>query len=273
VAYDYRALKIYTDGSALKNPGGPGGIAACVVYPEEIHKEDELLFQEGFKSTTNNRMELLACIRALEHLQDHGSGYRVERVQIITDSKYVHKHIGTAELWRDNGWKRVSGAPLENADLWKRFLSLRSRRLKLRVEFYWAAGKKTPILKKVDKAAKAAAQNPWETDWGFRGGKVARSKAAEKGAAAPFPASGQTATIRIYRSRSLSKTDHKLYFDVADENTGEFTNKASAFASPAIAGALHRQHIYRVRFNDNKEYPLIEVVEGELDPHATTARS
>jgi ribonuclease HI len=49
-----------------------------------------LLFQEGFQETTNNRMELLACILAFEYVRDQGRGLGVERVQIVTDSRYVH---------------------------------------------------------------------------------------------------------------------------------------------------------------------------------------
>jgi ribonuclease HI len=87
MSLDPHALKIYIDGSALRNPGGAGGVAAWIEFPMDWDRPDELLFQEGFQETTNNRMELLACIRAFEYVRDQGRGLGVERVQIVTDSR------------------------------------------------------------------------------------------------------------------------------------------------------------------------------------------
>lgn len=55
---DPRALKLYVDGSALKNPGGPGGLAGIVEFHEEMNRENEVIFEEGYLATTNNRMEI-----------------------------------------------------------------------------------------------------------------------------------------------------------------------------------------------------------------------
>jgi ribonuclease HI len=67
--FDPYALQVFIDGSALKNPGGPGGIAAVVQYPDSWNLQDECIFEVGYVSTTNNRMELLALITALEYLR------------------------------------------------------------------------------------------------------------------------------------------------------------------------------------------------------------
>jgi ribonuclease HI len=262
MSFDPHSLKIYIDGSALKNPGGAGGLAAWVEFPMDWNRPDEELFQEGFQETTNNRMELLACIRAFEYVRKHGRDLRVQRVQIVTDSKYVHDCFFLADKWRKSGWRNLDGKPVENRDLWKRLLSIRST-LALRTELKWLPGKKSAILKSVDKAAKQASSQPWKVDRGFKGGKVARSKAGVKRPASLFRAQSQQIVIRIYRTR-LVGSDHKVSFDVIAETSGEIVDKASAFTSAEVAVDLHRQHVYRVLFNANPKFPIIEQIIEEL---------
>ena len=126
-------------------------------------------------------------------------------------------------------------------------------------------GKKTPILKSVDKAAKLAARQLLKSDRGFKGGKVGRLKQAAKGVAGLFPAKGQEAIVRIYRSRLVDTADHKIYFEVWDLEAGTIVKKACAFASAAIAVELHRHHSYRLLFNSNPKYPIIERVIEEVE--------
>lgn len=261
MSLDPHALKIYIDGSALKNPGGAGGVAAWIEYPMDWDLPDEPLFQEGFQETTNNRMELLACIRGFEFVRDQGR-LGVERVQIVTDSRYVHDHFSLADRWRKNGWRNLDGKPVENRDLWKRLLSVRPK-VAVRTDLIWLAGKTSPILKAVDKSAKAAAVQPWNIDRGFQPGRVAPSKIRDRRAATLFPAGGQEAAIRIYRHRKVG-TDHKFYFDVFDDNSQRFDRKECAFASAEIALDLHTHHVYRVRFNANPKYPIIQMMIEEL---------
>ncbi len=265
MSLDPHALKSYIDGSAKDNPGGAGGLAAWVEFPSDWNCPDEPLFQEGFQETTNNRMELLACIRAFEYVRKQGYDLRVERVQIVTDSKYVHDCFFLAEQWRKNGWRNLEGRPVENRDLWKNLLSLRGK-VKVRTELKWMLGKKSLILKAVDKSAKAASSEPWSVDRGFRPGKVGRSKAGSKRAASLFAAHGQEVLIRIYRTRLLGRSDHKIYFEVCDEQSGEVLQKASAFTSAEVAVDLHRHHSYRVSFNANPQYPIIERIIEEIAP-------
>ena len=102
---------IYTDGACSGNPG-PGGFGIILSY---AGREKE--FSCGFRKTTNNRMELLAVIIALEALKEPCN------VTLYSDSKYVVDAIrlGWAENWRKNGWKRKGGQAL-NPDLWARLL-------------------------------------------------------------------------------------------------------------------------------------------------------
>jgi ribonuclease HI len=257
---DPRALKLYIDGNAYNNPGGAGGFACYAKYPESSNLPDEEIFREGFHETTNNRMELQACIGALEYVKHRGKTLGVERVQIVTDSLYVFDNQGRAIFWRKNAWKTFSGKPIENSDLWKRFLSVRAA-AKVRTEIVWQKGKKSPILKSVDRAAKDAGKSPTRPDRGYRSGKVGRSK-VKGGASTPFPANGQQARIHIYRSALIRKADHKVYFDVFDEQVASYVQKCTAYVSLALIAELHRGHSYRVRFNTEPKYPqIVEIIE------------
>jgi ribonuclease HI len=124
---DPHALKLYIDGNCYRNPGGAGAIACVCHFPDDWNREDEIVFDEGFHETTNNRMELRACVEALEYVAKHGRTLGVSRVIIVTDSIYVHEHYQRADEWRANGWKTSSGRPVENPDLWKQFLTARGK--------------------------------------------------------------------------------------------------------------------------------------------------
>ncbi len=108
-----KKVTIYTDGSCSGNPG-PGGYGIILAYGK---REKEL--SAGYRKTTNNRMELLAVIRALEALKEPCE------VTLYSDSKYVTDAItqGWADAWRQNGWKRKGGKAL-NPDLWAQLLAL-----------------------------------------------------------------------------------------------------------------------------------------------------
>ena len=117
---------IYTDGACSGNPG-PGGWGAVLISGGH---ERELCGGEG--PTTNNRMELMAAIRALEALK------RPCKVELHTDSQYVR--TGIAEWlagWKARGWRTASKAPVKNEDLWRR---LDEARLRHEVDWRWVKG-------------------------------------------------------------------------------------------------------------------------------------
>ncbi len=102
-------VEIYTDGACRGNPG-PGGWGAILRYSEQ---EKEIF--GGEEAATNNRMELMAAIRALELLK------RPCRVKLTTDSIYVQKGISEwLEGWKKRGWKTAARKPVKNVDLWQR---------------------------------------------------------------------------------------------------------------------------------------------------------
>ena len=262
MSFDPHALKLYTDGSCRNNPGGESGYAVVAEYPCDWNRPDEVLFEVGYEASTNNRMELLAVVRAIEYVCDYISAAIVSRVQIVTDSQYVFDNKGRAGSWRHNGWRNRHEREIENSDLWKRYLSAMSS-VAVRLDIMWHKGKKSPVLKYVDRTAKAAALNPTERDYDYRTGKVGRSMSKGGGSAMLYPAQGQAATIRVFLT-TIVRRDEKVKFDLLDETTGEFVAKHVAYAAPQVAGQLHRGHTYRVRFNAVLRNPIIEEIEAEL---------
>jgi ribonuclease HI len=101
-------VEIFTDGACSGNPG-PGGWAAILRSGEH---EKEIF--GGERMTTNNRMELMAAIRALEALK------KPSRVTLYTDSRYVMDGLTKwLPRWKENGWKTADKKPVKNADLWR----------------------------------------------------------------------------------------------------------------------------------------------------------
>jgi len=157
---DPRAIHIYTDGSCYKNPGGESGCAAIVHFPEHLHLPDKQIIDFGCAESSNNRMELMACVESLKWVCRDGPWDDVTRVQIITDSQYITDNINRAQGWKKRDWRNLSGEPKANDDLWDRLLKLRQKanRASIRVDFIWQAGKKTPLAKEVHNAAQTAAK-------------------------------------------------------------------------------------------------------------------
>jgi len=121
-----KTVIIYTDGACKGNPG-PGGWGALLEY-DGRRKE---LFG-GEPHTTNNRMELVAVIRALEALK------RESDVAIYTDSQYVKNGIEAwIHAWKRNGWKTSDKKPVKNEDLWRELDELATRH---RISWHWVRG-------------------------------------------------------------------------------------------------------------------------------------
>ena len=119
-------VDIYTDGACSGNPG-PGGWGA--ILRSGAHEQE---IWGGEPATTNNRMELLAVIRALNTLK------RPVSVRVHTDSQYVQKGISEwIHGWKARGWKTAAKAPVKNADLWRALDEARERH---QVKWLWVRG-------------------------------------------------------------------------------------------------------------------------------------
>lgn len=139
-------VEIYTDGACRGNPG-PGGWAALL---RKGASEREI--SGGEPATTNNRMELMAAIRALEAL------VRPCRVQLHTDSYYVRDGITRwIHRWRANGWRTSNRKPVKNAELWQALIDAAEPH---RVEWHWIkAHSGHPENERVDALACVAADS------------------------------------------------------------------------------------------------------------------
>jgi len=121
-----QTVEIFTDGACSGNPG-PGGWGAVLRF-KGLEKE----LSGGERHTTNNRMELMAAIAALEALK------RPSKVQLTTDSTYVKNGISQwIKAWKARGWKTADGKAVKNIDLWQR---LETAQQPHKVEWHWVRG-------------------------------------------------------------------------------------------------------------------------------------
>lgn len=148
-------VEIFTDGSCLGNPG-PGGYGALLRY-----KGHEKALSEGFFLTTNNRMELLAAIVALETLK------RPCDIVLTTDSQYVRQGITQwIHNWKRRGWRKADKSPVVNVDLWQRLDAAITRH---QIDWQWVKGHAGhPENERCDELARAAAESPSQNDTGYQ---------------------------------------------------------------------------------------------------------
>lgn len=121
-----KKVAVFTDGACSGNPG-PGGWGAILRFDGTVRE-----LSGGERATTNNRMELLAAISALNALKEPCA------VELYTDSNYVRDGIsGWIEGWKRNGWKTAARTPVKNAELWQ---ALDEARRRHKVTWHWVKG-------------------------------------------------------------------------------------------------------------------------------------
>ncbi|MFC6440289.1 ribonuclease HI [Bowmanella sp. JS7-9] len=139
-----KQVSIFTDGSCLGNPG-PGGYGAVLQFGR--HRKE---LSQGYKLTTNNRMEMLAAIKALQTLTEPCL------VDLTTDSQYVRQGITQwVNNWRKNGWRTADKKPVKNQDLWQQLDEQCQRH---QVKWHWVKGHSGhPENERCDELARDAA--------------------------------------------------------------------------------------------------------------------
>lgn len=147
---------MYTDGAARGNPG-PGGYGIVMEWVGKPYKKE---FSEGFKLTTNNRMELLAVIEGLKKLKNPGT-----TVKVFTDSKYVADAVTKGWVF---GWEKKGFVNRKNSDLWIEFLK---QYRKHKIDFQWIRGHNNhPQNERCDALAVIASkQKSLKKDTGYKG--------------------------------------------------------------------------------------------------------
>lgn len=159
-----KSVVVYTDGSCHKNPG-PGGWAYVLLYTDTqgtLHKREGA---QGYRCTTNNRMELRAATQALRALSEPC------HVELHIDSQYVMQGFtkGWIKTWQANGWKTAAKKPVKNVDLWQE-LVLETQRHE--IEWVWVKGHVgIEYNERCDELANAAAshESTHIEDEGFEG--------------------------------------------------------------------------------------------------------
>lgn len=147
-------LYAYTDGACSGNPG-PGGWGVLLLARDGDTVVKERTLSGGEKETTNNRMELMASIMALETLE------RPSKLTVITDSAYVKNGVTSwIHGWKRNGWKTASKKPVKNAELWQR---LDEAQVRHDVTWEWVKGHAGhPENERADELARAG-MKPFKT--------------------------------------------------------------------------------------------------------------
>ncbi|WP_432459857.1 ribonuclease HI [Agarivorans sp. QJM3NY_25] len=139
-----KEVHLFTDGSCLGNPG-PGGYAALLIYQQ--HQKE---LSQGYRLTTNNRMEMLAAIVGLESLRQSC------KVILTTDSQYLRQGITQwIHHWKKRGWKTASQQAVKNVDLWQRLDKVSQIH---QIEWRWVKGHAGHFEnERVDQLARSAA--------------------------------------------------------------------------------------------------------------------
>jgi ribonuclease HI len=150
-----KQIEIYTDGSCLGNPG-PGGIGILLRY-----KQHEKEISQGYRLTTNNRMELLAVIIALESLSESCA------VSLYSDSQYMKNGINQwIHNWKRNNWLTSNKKAVKNQDLWQRLDQAINRHT---INWQWVKGHAGHLEnERVDQLARQGAEAPTQDDLGYR---------------------------------------------------------------------------------------------------------
>lgn len=136
-------VDLYTDGSCLKNPGGAGGISYVIKYYEETEGSTDMPqaktieFKQGYRSTTNNRMEIMAGISGIDRvlaLVADGTLRGIRQLNVMSDSDYFCKAVNQKwiQKWMENNWM-TSGfqgtppKPVKNRDLWEKVVDIENK--------------------------------------------------------------------------------------------------------------------------------------------------
>jgi ribonuclease HI len=254
-------LNIYTDGSSYPKPR-KGGVGMLFVFlsdngVDEIEIEKDLL---GYRGATNNQMELQAVVLALKEVPSISYSLRVQRIVILTDSRYVVDNFSRAVYdWSRTKWHKRDGAPVANAVQWKELLKT-VKEVDMRVDFKWVKGHaKNSYNKKVDKSAKSSAKGLLQKPLVYT--DVRRKKTTSRTNVGSVVMEGQKMMIRIVTCeyQRLQKV-FKLRYEVMSPRSEYYGSMDFIFCNDA----LRTGHTYYVKVNKEFKNPRILKVIREI---------
>jgi ribonuclease HI len=250
---DENALNIYTDGSSRNKPRR-GGIGVRFIYVNDNGDEAyEDVPLSGYPGATNNEMELKAAILGLEHATAFLEKRPFRKIILYTDSNYIVENYKNAMfLWPKTQWRKQSGAPVLNADLWKDLVRAIRHTGKF-VEFTKIkAHSKDQHNKAVDKLARKSADVALNKL--LRPRVVRRKHSKNETQPGIVPINGQRLTIRIIQGEYLRvQRVYRYRYEVMSRGNPAF--RLVDFICSEIA--LREGHVYHIRLNSEQENPVI----------------
>ena len=263
-------LIIYTDGASKGNPKR-GGIGYRYILPNYSQQSESFIdkWEGQFVQGTNNQIELLACIRALEECTRIEGIEKVKTITIFTDSKYVKNHISFAKYrWPKEKWLTSTGEPVENDDLWKkltRTFTYLSNNYRINVIFEWVKAhqkgdKKDEHNDVADKLAKKGRDCPIKIP--FRHVDIRRKVTKESTKKGSVKITGQQFKIRIIgcEHKRTAKT-YKLRYEVMSTDS-IYHGKVDYIYHEEL---LMEGHYYEVSTKMDGQVPRILKVIREVD--------
>lgn len=264
VHLDDGALNVFTDGSSYDHPRR-GGVGILFVDVDENGEERLVEYcPPGYRSATNNEMELVACIEALTEVM--GRRFHVDlttksKIVIYTDSQYVASSFQSARFqWSRNRWQTRDGNPVLHAVQWKELLK-RAEKTGKRVEIVWHKGHSSsnPHNNIADKLAKASASNAVRAPLGHV--KVRRKITDQEEVRGSVELTGQLMTIRIITDQLLRPQMQYTYKYEVMSPRSQYRGCVDRIFSEYLLSA---GHTYVVRVNETTKTPRITKVYREL---------
>ena len=263
---DPRALLIYTDGSAKPKNPGPGGIGVRFVFPEFLEKDEQIKDFKfpGYKTTTNNQMELMACVFGIKEAQkiDEIKNKKINSIVLCTDSQYVKDNFERAKYdWPKRKWRSLSGAPILNVLIWKDFIREVKRVAPVFVEIEKVkAHSKNEDNNAVDKMAQKATLNPIHKP--FYNQIIRRKLSKEKTKRGSVEMLGQRIKIRIIDSKYLNEhKESQLRYEIISKRNKLYGKVDILFSKHTMRPG----HEYLVILGKDMRYPKVEKLIKEIE--------
>ncbi len=217
----------------------------------------------GYPGATNNQMELLACITALDEALALPELELVNKIVIYTDSLYVKEnYLRAVFTWQNTGWRNQYGKPILNADLWKRLIKNVKRLYTIhkKVDIEWVKGhSKDPHNKAADKLARRSANLPLNPPIAVV--QVRRKLSQKRTMSGSVEMKGQRLSIRIVTAEYLkTQRTNKYRYEVISKGSKYYQNVDTIFSDIDLRGG----HCYLVSVNKNQKNPTITKVHSEI---------